>query len=189
MSTDYISEFVKTMVDTLKDKIVIVDFDGVLIPFRATSDRTIINTEDYIKCQVYDPSKEHKESEASLFKSIRVPFIFKELVSKLDSKNIYVLTECASSFEWYGKLDVLRESYSNIRPENVMFTGKRDYKIHIVNELYNKKFKADLTNIVRADCTDESIRKNIVLIEDNLDTIKEFEDQGFTCIHASNFIV
>lgn len=155
------------MVSQLKGNIVFFDFDGVLGTYQATSDKVHIDEEDYIKRHVYGPDP---------FKYTTAPNSMKHLIQELNTDNTYVLSNMASTFEYRNKERFIRTNYPSIKQENILFVSNDSYKKLIIEALYEKVFIGNYS------------RKQIILVEDTLNIIKNVESAGFRCYHISSFL-
>lgn len=158
-------ELVNRIVNIISEKTVIFDFDGVLATYRSTKDKVHTNFNKYIGLHL-DPIEAHKYA--------RAPETVKLLVKYLNSNRVYVLSETATSFEQNNKSVFIQTNYPSIKLSNVMYVGKREYKLHLIKALEEKGMIPN--------------RKDIIIIEDNLVTISELEDAGFSCLHISELV-
>lgn len=159
---------VDTLFNELKDKIVIFDFDGVLTTYRSTDDTVHTKTVEYIE--------HHASGYAKAWASTRALKTMQELIEKLNKNKVYVLSEAMTSFEMKNKDEFIRSNYDSIIPGHVMYVGQRTFKLILLEYLFN----SGRFGIIP--------KSNIVVIEDNIQTISELEDAGFSCYHISSFV-
>ena len=81
-----------------------------------------------------------------------------------------------TSFEMKNKDEFIRSNYDSIIPGHVMYVGQRTFKLILLEYLFN----SGRFGIIP--------KNNIVIIEDNIQTISELEDAGFSCYHISSFV-
>ena len=151
----------------LLNKKVFFDFDGVLMTYHAKKNQVHIDEPTYLRrfIRTGDP-----------YYASRTPERMIEFVNSLDSMNIYVLSAVATSFEGEEKRRVLRRKYPNFYPDNIIFVGRSSYKAIVADEMYKQYWMKDYK------------RKDIYLIDDTTECIQQFEENGFSALHISEFL-
>ena len=159
------------LLQKLKGKIVIFDFDGVLATYQSTSDKVHTDPLKYMDL--------HMDSSIDPYEYTRAPSIFKEIISELSPDNVYVLSQVDVSYEARNKIVFLKEHYPSIKADNILFVAKSSYKVKVVQHLYDEARTKRSQTILKSD---------IVVVDDSLEVITSVEDAGFRCLHNSAFI-
>jgi len=156
--------FIDKMAELLKGKTIFLDVDGTLGEYRYNNHVC----GDDGNGQTYDELLFD-----DIFYRARPLKTMMELVSKLDSENLYVLGASVTNYEIDQKYQWLAEHYPNIKRENMIFVGASSIK-----SMTMKKYMENL-NLKPSD---------IVFIDDNHNSIKDAETNGFISYHISSFI-
>lgn len=152
------------ILEQLKDKIVLFDFDGVLCTYRADKLKTHVSEDEYLRRFIGDKD---------VYYASWAPETVKNIVSKLNPDNVYVLSDMAHTFELRKKTEFIGKEYPSIKPENILFT-RSNYKGIVIDEMYNQRIFGEGYS-----------KSDIILIDDQLDVIQLVEELGYTCYHVS----
>ncbi|MBR1455231.1 MAG: hypothetical protein IJ593_11430 [Lachnospiraceae bacterium] len=150
--------------------IVFFDIDGTLARFRATKNRTVVGGDTWLEMCM--------GSKNPYLNTLTAIETMKTGVARLDQNRVYVLGQVDNSFEVNHKLQFLDLNYPSIIKSHIIFVAKSEQKIDVMKVMHRK-------------LTDKKMIKSIkqmVLVEDRLDTIELAEKEGFTTYHISCFI-
>ncbi len=158
-----------TTLDKLKDKVVFFDFDGVLGTYQALSGKVHVPEEKCIERHILIGYKAYNDT--------RAPHTMINIVKELDPKNVYVLSVVQTTFEARSKNQFLETFYSSIPKDNIIYVADSSYKSIVIDTLYRSgKFGDNLS------------KRDIVLIEDSIDIIKQVENLGYVCYHITSLM-
>lgn len=93
--------------------------------------------------------------------------------------DVYTLSAAFTSFEEKSKIKYLMNRFENLKEENIMFVGDKNYKIEIMKILREKLDREGFYNVP------------LVLIEDTVPTmlmIESMHDERIRCFLISDFI-
>ena len=154
-------EQIRTIINRLQNKIVVLDFDGTMTQFRYASDRLLPCRDD----EIYEYSKSH-----NIYENARMLATMQYVVSQLNPENVYVLTRTEKTLIEKKNVSILKNF--NILPEHIFHVQQAHLKLEVLDMLH-KKHNSD-----------------IIFIEDTFKTILEAEEaMDFVHgIHISEFI-
>ena len=162
--------------DELKNGITFWDFDGVLMPYRATADKTHIDEDEYIYRFIKDRANGNGLPDLCNYKAyshLTVPALVSRVVNDLDSDKVYVLTAVSSVFEFEAKRKIIHDRYKNILDDHILFTASSRYKAGVINSIYEARYSALMS------------RSQMIMIDDTIEILEAVENLGFTGYHTS----
>lgn len=165
-------------VEDLKDCITFWDFDGVLMPYRATPKKTHINQEDYIARFIRldgNPGGIKDICNYGIYDHLSIPNSLVSLISGLDPDKVYVLSSMSSSFEYEAKRKIISETYTTIKKDHILFCAT-EHKHLLINSMYRGALHKEVS------------REKVVMIDDTVSVLEAVEKLGFTAYHNSMLI-
>ena len=140
---------VLNLINLLKDKTIVFDFDGVMTEFKYASDRLLPCKDDNINEYHIDHN---------IYENAYMLETTKYVISKLDVSKIYILTVSQENVEKY-KNEIILKTFPGIDLNKV---------IHVRNvDLKNEKLKRIY----------EETNKEIIFIEDTASTLLKAEEE------------
>lgn len=152
----------------LLNNILVFDIDGTLAKYEFPNYRT--------KCFEYKEWALNSMLDGDMYKDAIPTSLFKDIIEKHESKELYILGTCLTSFEASSKIKFLQKHYPNIPQENIIFVGSNDLKYVILEGLYQNLMPED---------------KNIIMIEDNPNIMGDIETKkhpNIKCMLISDFL-
>lgn len=161
------TDYVRKIVENLKDKKCFFDFDGTLCECRFMKAMgegcSFVNKDcNFLElCIIEDP-----------YKDARPVGIMKEVLENLNPENIYVLGRTNGTPENIHKINFLHKYFPMIKDENMIFVNSAEAKCVYINQL-------------RWLCG----TNDLILIEDDYNTILMAENNySINCYHVSSFM-
>lgn len=161
------TEYVKTIIEDIKNKKCFFDFDGTLCECRFLREMgygcSFVNKDcNFLElCISGDP-----------YKNARPVKIMQEVLENLDPENIYILGRSNGTPENVHKINFLHRYFPMIKDENMIFVNSAEAKCIYINQLRNVYYSNDF-----------------VLIEDDYNTILTAENNySISCYHVSSFM-
>lgn len=163
--------------DRFMHKVIFLDIDGVLYPYRGAVDRVHVPPEEYVRMGVLrtDPYSARRVQASETMKA------FVESIKK--HSELYVLGQMQSSFEYRNKLERIKEDYPAIDPDNVIGVASNRDKVLVMEALHDKYH-----DTVHVKLPTRLNRNIFVLIDDTPDILAEVENHDFGAVHISEFM-
>ena len=155
-------ERVRMMVDGLKDRIVVFDFDGTMTEFRYAEESLLPCRDD----EIYEYSKTH-----NIYENARMLETIKYVISQLKKENVFVLTR--TELTLIDKKNECILANFDIEKDNIFHVQDANNKLAVLRNLH-KRFN-----------------ENVVFVEDTFKTILNAEEAMpfVKGIHISSFII
>lgn len=160
-----------SIVAKLATKSVVWDFCGVMHPYEANFDRTVMDEDDYVKYTL---------TQRQIFRREPSKVVQTLIESILDPEEQFVITAVATSQIYDDTKRYLKEHYPSINDDHIYGVAKSEYKIMIMQRLFPiPPYTATRTNPNRHD---------VIIIDDLHSTLKNAEETGYCAMHASFLI-
>ena len=155
-------ERILMILEKLKDKVVVFDFDGTLTEFHYDKTHLLPCKDDYVKVFALTNN---------LYANARCLETLKFIISHLDPKNIYILTRTDDSVV-DSKNDIINREFPMFTPENIFHVLTSDAKLEVLKKLHEER------------------NENIIFVEDTFKTILDGEEKfPFVFgVHISSFL-
>lgn len=162
LSDVYIANIL-SFVDLLKNNIAVFDFDGTLTSFQYEADRLLPCKDN----QIEDYCKQN----GTIYSKIRILKTMQFVISQLDCEKVFILTKTVPSLR-AAKNEVIKEYFSQIKPEHIVHTDSAMEKVHWLGRLYAETGAP------------------IVFVEDTAKTLLDAEEilEGVRGYHISSLI-
>ena len=152
---EMVDEFVR--IDYFTNKYLILDMDGTIASYgksKLDEDGNI----DFVNCEQFRWSQP-------------VPHVIEFVKKHFDMQNVFVITACPNSIAWQEKLEWLDKHFPEVRAENRMFVGNKDWKHVFIKHLAIKN-KWDL--------------KDVCIVDDFHNTLTKCSAMGMNAVQPSN---
>lgn len=160
------TNYVKDIINKIKDKKCFFDFDGTLCECRFIVKNqemcSYVNEKfNFLEtCIIKNPYKDAKPIK-----------IMQEVINELDKENIFILGRSNGTPENIHKIDFLHTHFPKIKDENIIFVNSSESKC-----IYLSQIK-QINNV------------DVILIEDDYNTILTAEKTyNINCYHISSFM-
>ena len=172
---------IKVTADTLKNKYVFWDFDGVLCSYQAFGDRVHCDVNAYVN-KFFDPNY-------TPFAHNYMSETVASIIHSLDPEYQWVLTEIATTVEHQAKAYFVR-SRVDIPMEHIIGVGHHEYKAGIIRTIFNNERRRLTEEYQCGRITRDAIpcQRDFVLIEDTVENCAAAEAFGFRAYHISSLI-
>ena len=168
--------------------IYVFDFDGVLVPHRGSIHHVNIDEKEHMLRFIRDANPGY------LYKPCKN---LQNFIKTLDPQQIYVLGAVANSFESHLKEAFIQTFYPEVPATHIIWVDTLENKVRVMAAMYdtwertgryfpylNRYRKAEDHGYTSIAVT----RKSICMIDDSFLVLKDFEDQGFSTLHNSEFL-